>query len=241
MIPTYLNPFKTEQNSTVEDRLAMLRILEKEHSFIKINQYEIMKTKPSYTYQTVEYIKNYYKNEDFEFCFVMGSDQLDHFEEWNHFDELIKMIDFKVFKRSDDYNHEIVDKYHLEVFDFDRVGLSSTEIRHLEKLWLQIPAINDYVNYNLLYLNERVKSQMDEKRYIHSINVGVMAKELATIHGADTQKALVAGTLHDITKRWSEEKSLSYLQKWLPELEQEPYPVWHSFYRISSLTKWLTN
>lgn len=42
-------------------------------------------------------------------------------------------------------------------------------------------------------------------------------------------KALIAGTLHDITKRWSEDKMKSYLLKYDKELIKEPLPVWHSY------------
>lgn len=229
LIPTYLNPFKSQQNSSNSDRLAMLNLLIKDYDFLKINTHEIDQPHASYTYHTVKYFLDLYDDQDVEFAFIMGSDQLDRFESWDQFDELIQMIKFKVFLRSDDYNHEVVDKYHLEVFNFNRLGLSSTDIRNLKHLDLQVPAINDYVNYHLLYLSERLEAQMDNDRYLHCLNVGQMAHDLATHHHLDTKKALIAGTLHDVAKQWEKPKLQQYLAKWAPDLLTEPSQVWHSF------------
>jgi nicotinate-nucleotide adenylyltransferase len=56
-----------------------------------------------------------------------------------------------------------VAKYQLEVFDFENNYLSSTKIRNLESLDLQIKPVNDYINNNLMYLYERLETKMDEK------------------------------------------------------------------------------
>ncbi|KNG79277.1 nicotinate-nucleotide adenylyltransferase [Mycoplasma sp. HU2014] len=227
LIPTFLNPFKSKQNSSVEHRMAMLEIIKNKYDFIFINDYEIKANRSVQTYETVSYMIEKYP--EYEFCFIMGSDQLDRFEEWNNFDELIKLIKFKVFKRSDNYNKQIALKYDLEMFDFKNNNLSSTDIRNLINLDKQIPEINNYTNLNLLYMHERLEKHMDEKRYVHCKNVGQMSYELAKKWNVDAQKALVAGTLHDITKRWDKEKQEQYLNKYLPELLNEPFPVWHSY------------
>ncbi|PTD31503.1 nicotinate-nucleotide adenylyltransferase [Mycoplasma leachii] len=227
LIPTYLNPFKTKQNSSIKDRLNMLDIIKNKFDYVKIYNYEIKNQKSTPTYQTVKHILKTNKNDSFSF--IMGSDQLDRFEEWNNFNELIQIIDFKIFKRNENYNKTILNKYHLELFEFENNHLSSTDIRNLKHLDKQIKDINDYVNYNLMYLYERMETKMDLERYNHCLNVGKMAYELAIKWNVDPKKALIAGTLHDITKRWSKEKALSYLKTYLPQLINEPYPVWHSY------------
>ncbi|WP_026389492.1 nicotinate-nucleotide adenylyltransferase [[Acholeplasma] multilocale] len=238
LIPAYLNPFKKKQNSTILDRLSMLKIVEEQNDFIRINEFEIRNHRPTYTHETVSYILENYQ--EHQFAFIMGSDQLDSFENWDHFDDLIKMIDFKVFRRSEDINQEVIDKYNLEVFDFENNFLSSTNIRNLIDLNKQIPEINDYVNYNLMYIHERVEKQMEEERYLHCLNVGQMAKMLANSHGEDEEKAFIAGTLHDVTKRWDVDKAVWYLKRYMPVLLEEPTPVWHSFTGYLHLQKdWL--
>ena len=45
-----------------------------------------------------------------------------------------------------------------------------------------------------------LKSTLSKKRFIHSINVASMCLALAKKHGADAEKAYLAGLLHDIKK-----------------------------------------
>lgn len=240
-LPAYLNPFKVNQHSSVKDRLAMLQIVVDQYDWMRINEYEINNQEPTYTYESVKFLQKNYPQ--YEFSFIMGSDQLDGFEQWYDFHKLIKMIAFKVFLRDPKhYNHQIVKKYHLETFSFDNHHLSSTAIRHLKHLNLQIPEINDYCNLHLLYLSERLEPTMSKERYQHSLNVGKTAQKLATLNGVDDQKALVAGTLHDATKEWSVKKNHDYLQQYLPFLLTEPEPVWHSFTGYLYLKNvWLIN
>jgi nicotinate-nucleotide adenylyltransferase len=56
-----------------------------------------------------------------------------------------------------------------------------------------------------------------------------MALELAQLNGVDLNKAMIAGTLHDVAKRWPVEKMRSYLAKYASDLLTEPEPIWHSF------------
>lgn len=239
LLPAYLNPFKKSEHSTIAERLTMLKMVADKYDYLRINEYEINNRRPTYTYDTLKYlIKNY---PDYEFSFIMGSDQLDHFEEWKDFAAMIKLVPFKVFLRDEkNYNQKIVEKYDLEVFTFNNRHLSSTMIRNLENLDQQIPEINDYCNFNLLYLKERLEDKMDKDRYYHCLNVGMMAKQLAEVHKLDEKKAWVAGTLHDITKQWSEKKARQYLKKYAPHLMKEPTAVWHSFTGYFHLEKdWL--
>ena len=56
-----------------------------------------------------------------------------------------------------------------------------------------------------------LKEQLTEKRYIHSLNVADSAKELASIYGADEEKAYTAGLVHDACKDMPAGLQLSYL------------------------------
>ncbi|QEH62032.1 nicotinic acid mononucleotide adenylyltransferase [Spiroplasma chinense] len=227
IVPAYVNPFKTLSSSSVTQRLEMINIAIKGLDFIRLETFEVRKHERSYTYDTVCHFQKSYP--DIEFSFIMGSDQLDSFENWDHFSDLIKSIDFKVFLRSDVYNKDIVEKYNLETFTFENNFLSSTKIRNLEDLNLQIKEVNDYVNNKLMFLYERVESKMDEERYFHSLNVGQEALLLAQLNNYDLNKALVAGTLHDVAKRWTIDEMKSFIAKYDKSLLSEPEPVLHSF------------
>lgn len=58
--------------------------------------------------------------------------------------------------------------------------------------------------YNIEKLKEVAKNMLKDKRFYHSLNVADLAYKLAKAHGLDTEKAYVAGLLHDITKELDE-------------------------------------
>lgn len=67
-------------------------------------------------------------------------------------------------------------------------------------------------------LDDFIKSNLKESRYIHSLGVEEMAVRLAEIHGADTDKAAFAGRYHDLAKNFDNETMDAYIRKYdLPE------------------------
>lgn len=227
IIPTFLNPFKTSTKTSNEERINLLNLIFEDEKYIKINKFEMNNNRVTTTFETVSYFKKLYPN--IEFSFVIGSDNLNRLEEWNNFKELIKMINFVVFERSEEYKKEVAIKYNIPTYQFDNNFLSSTKVRELKDLNLLTPKVNNYINYHLLYLEIRLKPFMDDKRYQHCLNVGEMAAELAKNNNIDPQRAKVAGTLHDITKRWENDKQIAYLTKYDKTLLNEPKPVWHAY------------
>lgn len=55
-------------------------------------------------------------------------------------------------------------------------------------------------------LKEKVKEQMTERRWQHTLGVMESAAALAKKHGADVKDAYLAGLLHDYAKYWPLEK-----------------------------------
>lgn len=69
------------------------------------------------------------------------------------------------------------------------------------------------------------------ERFIHSLNVADMAKRLAQVYNADTEKAYTAGLVHDCTKNMSGEKQLEIIKNGgivLTPLELESPKLWHA-------------
>lgn len=54
--------------------------------------------------------------------------------------------------------------------------------------------------YNILKMQKKLRKYIDEERYWHTIGVMYTAASLAMCHGADMEKARVAGLLHDCAK-----------------------------------------
>lgn len=76
-----------------------------------------------------------------------------------------------------------------------------------------------------------IKERMGKKRYIHSINVAKAALQLAKKYGADTEKAVTAGILHDITKETPNDEQLQIINSngiILDNVQEFSPKTWHA-------------
>ena len=60
---------------------------------------------------------------------------------------------------------------------------------------------------------ERLKTKISEKRFVHSLGVEYTAACMAFVHGADVEKARIAGLLHDCAKGLSQKEKLEKARK----------------------------
>lgn len=84
---------------------------------------------------------------------------------------------------------------------------------------------------NLEYYKGIIKKRMGDKRYIHSVNVARSAKHLAEKYGADVEKAVIAGILHDVTKETPYDIQLKIMQEngiILDSVQQVSPKLWHA-------------
>lgn len=78
---------------------------------------------------------------------------------------------------------------------------------------------------------ELLKQRLSPYRFNHSLCVAKSAVALAEKYGADTEKALIAGLLHDITKEAGREEHFSLFCEGkvnLTELERVNPKLWHA-------------
>lgn len=62
-------------------------------------------------------------------------------------------------------------------------------------------------------IQKELKKNLSEKRYLHSIGVMNMAKELAKNYQVNEQKVALVGLTHDIAKELSIKEALDYVKK----------------------------
>ncbi|MBQ8842615.1 MAG: bis(5'-nucleosyl)-tetraphosphatase (symmetrical) YqeK [Ruminiclostridium sp.] len=77
---------------------------------------------------------------------------------------------------------------------------------------------------------ELISGMMGKKRYIHSCNVADMCVKLAEINGEDTEKAYIAGILHDIRKEADDEDLVRELRLsgyYIDPVELASKKTWH--------------
>lgn len=83
---------------------------------------------------------------------------------------------------------------------------------------------------NYTKIQKWLKDNLNEERYIHTLGTAECAKELALKFNLDSEKAYLAGLLHDCAKCFSNEKLLDIIHKYLQveECEMLNYKTLHA-------------
>lgn len=68
--------------------------------------------------------------------------------------------------------------------------------------------------YNIDSIKQFLKSNLSQFRYEHSLLVADEAKKLALHYGLDSEKAYIAGLVHDIAKEFSDEENSKWIKKY---------------------------
>ncbi len=66
---------------------------------------------------------------------------------------------------------------------------------------------------DIVKLQYKIEKVLEKKRYEHTLGVAYTASSLAFVHGEDSNRAIVAGLLHDCAKCLSHKKRLSVCNK----------------------------
>lgn len=115
-----------------EHRLRMLEEVRKTHFNdlpVYISDYEINKEGMSITYETLEDLAK--ENPHHQYSFLIGSDNLEKFHKWHHYQEMLDKYKFFVYPRAG-YNFNLIREGMIPLKDMPEMAVSSTEIR--EKL-----------------------------------------------------------------------------------------------------------
>lgn len=195
--------------------------------------YEVNRKEYSYTLNTLRHFKELMP--DCELFFIVGGDSLRDFDKWHKPEEILKLCTLLVYDR---LGGEHISDFSKPIHG-DLMNISSTEIREkLEKgedvsPFLPLPVF-EFITRNNIYRKklgqkEQLKTLLTPERYAHSLGVMETAEELAKIHGADTEKAKIAGLLHDCAKNLDNiyERSRD-LEVELDEFELKSPPLVHA-------------
>jgi putative HD superfamily hydrolase of NAD metabolism len=80
-------------------------------------------------------------------------------------------------------------------------------------------------------MNLYLKSNLLEKRYMHTLGVADTAKRLAKLNGVSEKKAEIAGLAHDVAKNLSIDKMREMMKEnnvIISEIEEKNMNLWHS-------------
>jgi len=159
LIPANQSPLKKNKPIASQiHRIEMLKLLiDNFDNKITIDDWEIIRSGPSYTYDTIEYLIEKYPG----CCFfmILGHDQFVSFKNWKNYKKILNSVKIIVFNRSDENFTLIrgVDIMKIENFQFN---ISSENIRKKinngKLLISDLPLkVNNYINEHGLYkINE---------------------------------------------------------------------------------------
>src|SRR5690606_40517964 len=80
---------------------------------LKLSSIEFSLPKPSYTIDTLTYLKEKYPGK--EFCLIMGGDNLVNIEKWKNYEQLLQGHDIYLYQRS---GYENIDPSHTSRVTF---------------------------------------------------------------------------------------------------------------------------
>ena len=99
LMPCFMHPFSKKLSSSAR-RLEMTKFLE--DGIIKASDFEIIQKKTSYTIDTLNLLRWLFPKD--EFYWIIGSDQLETFNKWRKWQDIVKNYPIIVFPRETDFN-----------------------------------------------------------------------------------------------------------------------------------------
>jgi nicotinate-nucleotide adenylyltransferase len=99
LVPTSQNPLKQDRApASKEDRLKMIEIATEDlHGVITVDDYEVLKDSPSFSFDTLKRYQEFYQPE--ELYLVMGLDTFAELDQWKNYEEVIAMTNIVVVSR----------------------------------------------------------------------------------------------------------------------------------------------
>lgn len=123
------NPFKAQKSLLSEyNRLHLVHLAIQNNDHFKASDIEFALPKPSYTIDTLVYLKE--KHPNHTFSLIMGSDNLENIHKWKNADILIRDYAFYIYNRPQHMNYNHIQLKDVTFLDAPQLNISSTYIRN---------------------------------------------------------------------------------------------------------------
>ncbi len=243
VVPAGISPSKEILPSvSAQMRLAMTKAAFEPMEKVKILTNELESELPSYTYITVEKIREIHPD-DRLFLFV-GTDQFLVFESWKRVEYLLAECTLCVMDRYRDAKEIRDKKQALEkkfaartlLLEEKAYIISSSDIREeLEELGFShalSPSINEFISLHGLYgtscgkrgeLLSRLKKEVGKDRLSHTLGVERETDRLCRLIALSEEsrrEVTLAALYHDLTKEKSTEEQISLLARFGEQVEE---------------------
>ena len=178
------NKYKYKNNLLSDNiRLEMLKLMCIDNEKLEVSDYEL-KEQVVYTYETLDYFKNKYKDD--EIYFICGTDNLSYIDKWKKGEYILSNNKILVIKRNTDDINTLLNKYkdykdNIIVTDIKENEISSTKIREMiynnKRAGVYLDKkVYSYIKDNNLYKGDDF---MNFKEIIHILQLG--QKTIATM------------------------------------------------------------
>ncbi len=126
------NPLKEKKTLLANNhRLQLVREAIDEYTKFKASNIEFKLPQPSYTINSLAYLKEKYPQT--EFALIMGSDNLQSFDKWKNYEEILKQYSIYVYPRTGYDGGQFKDHPKVKLTQAPVMEISSTFIREAIK------------------------------------------------------------------------------------------------------------
>ena len=124
------NPLKQGSSDLLDDQLRfeMAQQALKDVRGVRACDYELHLPKPSYTWNTLQHLKEDYP--DHQFTLLIGGDNWQNFHRWYRADDIIRNYPIVVYPRRDSYIDPEALPANVTVVNTELLDISSTQIRN---------------------------------------------------------------------------------------------------------------
>jgi len=139
LVPAAQAPLKpNDVQSSIEDRLVMLRAATEWDRRLEISDYELRKGGISYTIDSVRHFKAQFPED--ELFWIVGGDQLPLLHKWKNINELVRLVEFIFLERPKHpvKPHVEIDGLRLHRCDGHLIEISSSQLRERAKNGLSL-------------------------------------------------------------------------------------------------------
>ena len=146
------NPLKINQPASYSERVKNCKIMTKNQP-IKIKEIE-KKINSKFSYQTIKYLNNHYKN--MNFYWLMGADNLINFHKWQNANRIFNEIPIVVFRRYG-YNQQALKSYISNLYKNFRLKNKNIHIDNFN----QLPAWTIIQNKEIRISSTEIRKQRE--------------------------------------------------------------------------------
>lgn len=155
MVVSPQNPHKTRSSLAKDyDRLHLVNLAIGDNNLLRSSNIEFSLPKPSYTVDTLTYLKEKHPNNTF--VLIMGGDNLGTFHKWKNYEVILKNHEIYVYKRPSYDLGELQTHESVSIFEAPLMKISSSYIRKEKKdsksIKYLVPAVvENYIEENGMY------------------------------------------------------------------------------------------